>query len=130
MRMCPPWHASRGPYRQILQTRSFLCTAFLHIVNPALASQLYHPCHAQVCKANGCCAIEQQKQQKQQKQKQQKQQKQTACGETRVSSLSPDPAGAASADGAVEARLPVILSTPIPAAAACWLSAHVSVLCA
>ena len=61
---------------------------------PTPASRLHHPClerscrhlvHAQVSKANGCRAIEQQKQQKQQKQKQSEQ---TGGGKTRVSSLS------------------------------------------
>ena len=59
----------------------------------------------QVSKANGCCAIKQQKQkqQKQQKQKQSKQSKQTSSSKTCVSSLFS--AGAVSVDG-VEARIP------------------------
>ena len=71
---------------------------------PIVTCSRRHLVHAQVNKAERCRANEPQKQQKQQKQKQQKQ---TGCGETRVSSLSPDPAGAASTDG-VEARIPVI----------------------
>ena len=53
----------------------------------------------QVNKSDGCGKSEQQKQQKQQKQKQQKQQTQTGGGKNCVSSFSPDPASAASADG-------------------------------
>ena len=68
---------------------------------PIVTYSRCHLVHTQVNKAERCRANEQQKQQKQQKQKQ------TGCGETRVSSLSPDPAGAASTDG-VEARVPVI----------------------
>ena len=59
---------------------------------------------AQVSKADGCRTNEQQKQQEQQEQKQQKQ---IGGGKNCVSSFSPDPAGAASADG-IEARLPMI----------------------
>ena len=69
-----------------------------------------HLVRAQVNKADGH-TNEQQTQQKQEKtrnqQKQQKQQKQTGGGKNCVSSLSPCPAGTASADG-IEARIPVI----------------------
>ena len=66
-----------------------------------------HLLRAQVNKADGCRTNEQQKQQKQQKQKQQKQQTQTGGGKNCVSSFSPDPASAASADG-IEARVHMI----------------------
>ena len=92
---------------------------------PIVTHSRRHLVHAQVSNAERCRANEQQKQQKQQKQKQPKQ---TGCGETRVSSLSPDPAGAASANG-VEVRI-CDLSTHFPAAAVCLLSAHASMLCA
>ena len=68
---------------------------------PIVTRSCRHLAHAQVSKTDGCRANKQQKQQKQQKQKQ------TGCGETRVSSIFPDPAGATSADS-VEARIPVI----------------------
>ena len=71
---------------------------------PIVTYSRRHLVHAQVNKAERCSANEQQKQQKLQKQKQPNQ---TGCGKTRVSSLSPNPAGAASADG-VEARILVI----------------------
>ena len=69
-----------------------------------------HLVHAQVNKADECRTNEQQTQQqkeKQHNQQKQKQQKQTGGSKNCVSSLSPNPAGAASADG-VEARIPVI----------------------
>ena len=78
-----------------------------------------HLVRAQMSKADGCRTNEQQKQQKQKQQKQQKQkhqkqkqqkqkqQKQTGSVKSCVSSLSPDPTGAASA-GSIEARIPVI----------------------
>jgi len=52
----------------------------------------------QVSKADGCRATEQKEQQKQQEQQEQKQPKPIGCGETHISSLSPDPAGAAKAE--------------------------------
>ena len=83
-----------------------------------------HLLRAQVNKADGCRTNEQQKQQKQ---KQQKQQTQTSGGKNCVSSFSPDPASAASADG-IEARLPTRdLTTHFPLATS---SAHAPVLCA
>ena len=69
-----------------------------------------HLVRAQMNKADKCRTHEQQTQQKQEKQRnqqKQKQQKQTGGGKNCVSSLSPDPAGTASADG-IEARIPVI----------------------
>ena len=77
-----------------------------------------HLVRAQVSKADGCRTNEQQKQQKQKKQNQ-KQQTQIGGGKNCVSSFSPDPAGAASADG-IEARLPTRdLSTHFPLAIVC-----------
>ena len=127
----PPWHESRiaactARVRTVDVLSDSLFTSarrgFLHIDTPAPALQLHHPfldsdaltpsscACAQVNKADKCRTHEQQTQQKQEKQRnqhKQKQQKQTGGGKNCVSSLSPDPAGTASADG-IEARIPVI----------------------
>ena len=114
-----PWHDTRDAARTTRVRKMDVLSDKLYTSLPLHLSYIIHVSivtrsrrhlvRAQVNKADGH-TNEQQTQQKQEKtrnQQKQKQQKQTGGGKNCVSSLSPCPAGTASADG-IEARIPVI----------------------